>query len=189
MLRRLGLAVLFALAAGNAHAAVWTPDFANSTIQWQAFWNTSPVNGRFRTWQTDFELDPAAPEKGHIKTIITLASVDTQYPERDEALKGPDWFNTAAYPQAVFESHRITKTTQGYVAAGKLTLGGVTLPLAFPFTFTVKPEPGHTQQAFLASTFKVSRKAFHIGSGAWKDTGQIKEMVTVKINLTLTAPQ
>ena len=46
----------------------------------------------------------------------------------DASLLDKDWFNAKQYPEAKFESQKIEKTADGYVANGNLTLKGTTKP-------------------------------------------------------------
>lgn len=182
------LALALLLPAVSASAATWTPDPAQSTLQWQANWGASPVKGVFKSWVAAIAFDPADLTNATITATINIASLDTQYPERDEALKGADWFDAAQHPTATFTSTDIRKTSQGYVAAGHLTLGGVSKPLALPFTLSIAPGAKGTQVATVDAKTTLSRLAFNIGKNDWKSTGQIHDAVTVTLHLVATAP-
>ncbi len=181
----LTLALLFP--AITASAATWTPDLTQSTLQWQSSWGASPVTGVFKSWTAAIVFDPNDLKSASITATINIASLDTNYPERDDALKGADWFDAAQHPTAIFTSTDIRKTSQGYVAAGHLTLGGVSKPLALPFTLSIAPGAGGTQVATVDAKTTLSRLAFNIGKNAWKVTDQIHDAVGISLHLVATA--
>ena len=188
MMRKLLLTLVLLFPAVAASAATWAPDFAQSTLQWQSSWGASPVTGVFKSWTAAIMFDPDDLKSSSITATINIASLDTRYPERDDALRGADWFDTAQHPTATFTSTDIRKTSQGYVAAGHLTLGGVSKPLALPFTLSIAPGAGGTQVATVDAKTTLSRLAFNIGKNAWKSTGQIHDAVHLSLHLVATAP-
>ena len=87
-----------------------------------ASWYGTKFNGRFQTFTAQINLDPADPTKGSITGTVKLDSVNTRDSDRDASLLDKDWFNAKQYPEAKFESQKIEKTADGYVANGNLTL-------------------------------------------------------------------
>jgi polyisoprenoid-binding protein YceI len=75
------------------------------------------------------EFDPAS-QTGQIDVQVQTASLDTGYVQRDEILKGADWFDIAQYPVMRYRSQRFVFEGSRLVAAeGELTLHGITRPL------------------------------------------------------------
>jgi polyisoprenoid-binding protein YceI len=137
---------------------------------------------QFEAFTTAIHFDPARPEAGRITARIDLASVDTGNPERDEVLKGADWFSLARWPRAEFTADRVARDGDGYVARGALTLRGVTGPAALKFRWT-PPAPG--KPARLVGTARLERLAFGVGQGEWRETTYVGNRVDVLVDIQL----
>ena len=58
---------------------------------------------------------------------VSVDSLDTNQPQRDEHLRSPDFFDAAQYPELGFESTAITALDeQTFRITGRLTIHGVT---------------------------------------------------------------
>lgn len=166
-----------------ALAAEWQIVPQTSRLSWSTHFNHQPVSGQFTKWDGKINLDPDHPETGSITITVDVTSITSQDDERDATLKSPDFFNTQSFPQAVFTSTKISKTSQGYVAAGNLSMAGVTKPLAVPFTLTV-----NGKQALAQGTIHISRKAFGIGKGQWAKASQLDDLALVSFTVAATTP-
>lgn len=83
--------------------------------------------GRFNDFDGKFSFDEAAPEKTSVEVTINTNSVDTNHAERDKHLRGDDFFDVAAFPEATFVSTSYTEGEGGKgVLKGDFTLHGVT---------------------------------------------------------------
>ena len=153
-----------------------------SKLGWTVPFNKQPVTGTFEKWNGKIAFDPENLKASSIAINIDLASVNSQDANRDGTLKGPEFFNTSATPTATFTSTEITKTSQGYVASGNLSLAGITKPLAVPFTLTMNGD-----KAIANGTFSLSRNAFGIGKGQWQSATEIADLVTVNFSLNATS--
>jgi polyisoprenoid-binding protein YceI len=91
--------------------------------------------GRFNNFEGSFSYDEAKPQEAKVKVTIDMASVDTNFAERDKHLRSPDFFDVEAFPEATFVS-------TGYKAMGKdkgklmgtLTLRGESKPITIDVT-------------------------------------------------------
>jgi polyisoprenoid-binding protein YceI len=92
--------------------------------------------GRFDRVDATLDFDPAAPVASRLEVIIETASVDSHIPALDDALRGSDWLDATAYPQATYRSTTIevTGADTGRIT-GDLTLRGVTRPVTLAVTF------------------------------------------------------
>ncbi|QUS40843.1 polyisoprenoid-binding protein [Tardiphaga alba] len=90
----------------------------------------SEFSGQFSGASGSLKIDPAKPEASQLKVTVSAASIQTTVPELTEKLKGKEWFDTAAYPQATFNASKITPTgADTATISGDLTLHGVTKPV------------------------------------------------------------
>ncbi|RYG60929.1 MAG: YceI family protein [Alphaproteobacteria bacterium] len=181
-MRKLILTAALTLAALPAFAATsWNLE-PTSKLTWAVPFNKQPVTGQFDTWSADIAFDPASLETSSLTIKVDLTSVNSKDANRDTTLKGPEFFNTATTPTATFTSTKITKTSQGYVAGGNLTLAGVTKPLAVPFTLAI-----NGPKAVAQGKIRLSRNAFGVGKGQWKSASEIADIVEVSFTVNAVA--
>lgn len=96
----------------------------------------SHFTGRFERFDAALDFSEADPAGAHLEAIIDMTSLDIANDEFAATLTGPDWFDAAAFPQAVFRSTavEITGENAGRIA-GDLTLHGVTAPVVLDAVF------------------------------------------------------
>jgi polyisoprenoid-binding protein YceI len=179
-MRTLILTAALTLATLPAFAATqWKVDPAASNLSWTVPFNKQPVTGKFDKWDGQIAFDPADLATSSIVINVDLTSVNSKDANRDGTLKGADFFNTAATPKATYTSSKITKTAQGYVAAGTLSLAGVSKPVALPFTVTITGD-----KAVANGKLMLSRSAFGVGKGQWKSASEIADLVEVTFTVS-----
>jgi polyisoprenoid-binding protein YceI len=166
-----------ALLATSAEAAGFRFDASNSELAFTGDWSGEPVPGTFARFQGRAEFDASAPLKTRFRTEIEVASLDTDDEERDEAMRGPDFFDAEAHPRAVWESAGDCAASGGALRCpGQLTLKGVTRPV--PLTITPAADGGGVE-----GRAELSRTAFGVGSGDWADTDTIADTVAIRFTL------
>lgn len=145
-----------------------------------ALWTGTTINGSFARWESAIRFTPDDPEKTAIRISVDLASASTADSQRDEALKGEDFFDVAVNPRAVFTANRIRALgSNRYEARGTLDLHGASRPVALAFTLRIKDDT-----ARVSGSTKLDRTAFGVGSGEWAATDQIAANVSVAFNFT-----
>jgi len=161
--------------AADAH---YTLDPSKSTLEYQ-FTQAGALNkGKFTKYTVTLDVAGDAPSK--LDVVVEMNSLDTGDKERDDTLKSADLFSVAKFPQSHFTSTQITKTANGYDAAGKLTIRGVSKDVHVPFTFS--PANGS-----LLGKITLKRLDYGVGQGDWKATDQVGNDVVVNYALRLTA--
>jgi polyisoprenoid-binding protein YceI len=176
------LAPLAALAViGTAQAGSWNVATDASSVGFNAEQQGGKFSGKFARFTATIDFDMASPAAGSIVGIVETESVDTRDYDRDASLTEPDWFDTANFPQARFESERIEKAADGtYVAFGNLTLKGTTKPIELTFTFNANGDA-----ATFDGKMSINRFDYKVGQG-WNDTYMVGKDVEVQIKLDLT---
>lgn len=90
------------------------------------------MSGRFDDFSGQFSYDPEQPESAQVEVKIDVASVDTNFAERDKHLRGK-FLETDKYPEATFKSTSFKQEADGsLVMTGDFTLHGVTKQLVIP---------------------------------------------------------
>ena len=125
----------------------------------------SYYSGVFSGVSGTLQLDPAHPDAARLDVTIPIGSVATTSAKLDGELKGPAWFDAAAYPTATFISTRVTPTGLGHAdIAGTLTLHGVSRPEVLKARFVgagVNPLDKHYTVGFEA-TGAIQRSDFGV---------------------------
>lgn len=172
---------LLAVVVGNARAADWRMDPANSRLEFVATFQQNDVPGVFKEFTTQLRLDADKPETNRLDVEVTVSSADMTSPEINDAIRGPDWFDFSGFSRAEFHATDLRQTgSDQFIAHGVLNLKGVQQPVDVPFTWTVV---GDT--ATMTGQVTVERGTFGIGLGEWVATDVVGAAVTVKFKVTL----
>ncbi len=93
----------------------------------------SETHGRFNNVSGSLAYDAANPTKSSLNVTIDANSVDTNNKQRDDHLRGPDFFNVKQFPKIEFKSTKIGVADNGWNVTGTMTMHGeskeVTIPL------------------------------------------------------------
>lgn len=174
--------LLGSLATVSASAANLRADPKSSTLTFSSSYQGEAFSGRFGRFDANIAFDPANFATSRFDVTIMLASADTRNSERDDMLKGVDFFNAAKMPSAHYVATKFRSLGGGrYAADGALTLRGVTRPVTVAFAWTPGATPG------LVGDASVNRLDFGVGTGDWADTATIGNAVKVHTMLKLAA--
>lgn len=182
--------VLFAAGAGLAWAmaapqtaATLVPATTATAGNWQVTTGTlgfsitqmgADITASFATWTADIQFDDATGT-GKVTVTIDMASL-TVGSVTDQA-KGVAFLDTATHPTAMFTAD-IAPSGTAFVAAGTLTLRGVTMPVSLPFDMTITDDT-----ARMTGTTTLNRQDFGIGP-SYKDDKTVGFTATVTVTLT-----
>jgi polyisoprenoid-binding protein YceI len=165
-----------------ALAGVDQSDQDSGRLEFSASQAGATFSGAFKRFRVALEFDPAHPDQGRLDVTVDVASIDTQDPERDEILRGPDFFWAEKHPQAVFHAGRFERAGALWRAPGELTIRGIKKPV--PVTFTIAPASGGGR-AVMKGGAHLSRLAFGLGQGDWASTEWVGDPVEVRFELKL----
>ncbi len=113
---------------------------------------------------------------------IDVASVNTGNEKRDNHLRSDEMFNVEKFPTITFSSSNISKTEDGYLAKGDLTMMGVTKAVEFPFNYFGKQDtPWGFPSAAFAGSIIVNKNDFGLTYGG----GILGEEVNVDFSIEL----
>jgi polyisoprenoid-binding protein YceI len=177
----LGLCGLLAFALRPVQAADWKMDPAGSKLEFVATFEKTAAPGVFKEFDARLRFDPDKPAGGSLDVTVKVTSADMNIADVNKEIRGKDWFDYSAFPQAEFRSTDL-RPTEGnhYVAHGTLLLKGVKQPVEVPFTWTDSADG-----AVMEGEFLLSRGAFGIGAGEWAATNVIGADVKVKFKVKL----
>lgn len=127
------------------------------------------VKGRFDKIQGTLLVDSAAPRNSAVAVTIDARSINTGSAHRDEHLRSADFFDVARFPAITFRSRSVDRAPDGgFVAAGPLTMHGVTREVRIPFrpTHPIIADPHGSTIASFAGTLRLNRKDFALIGGS-----------------------
>jgi len=118
---------------------------------------------RFDRARAQLDWRTGGLENATVEATIDTSSLDTNVPQLDQMVKGPQMLDVARYPQIRFVSTRFERTggARGTLT-GNLTIRGVTQPVTLDVTFNgYAPNPLTKQPTIgFAATGRFSRAKF-----------------------------
>lgn len=137
-----------------------------------------PVEGRFKKFDAKLNYDPAKPEATRAEMEVDLGSIDLGAPDFEDEAKKKDWFNTTAFPKAMFKTESVKALgNDKFEVKGTLTIKGISKPIVASTTL---------KNGVAEGTFTMKRLAYNIGEGSWKDTDTVADDVEVRFRLVLS---
>lgn len=151
-----------------AQARDWQVDPAQSTLTFKDAYQGEAFEGRFKKFDAAISYDEADPAKAKFDVKVDVASVDTASSERDDSLKGSDFFDPKKFPQAHFVTSAFAKGADGSITAqGTLTIRDQTKPVTLKVKFVASGD-----HATLDVDTTLKRLDFGLGTGKdWADVG------------------
>ena len=115
-----------------APSSAWKVDPVHSAVLYRIkHLDTSFSIGRFNGISGTLAYDEAKPEESSVKVEIDASSVDTNYKQREDHLRSPDFFSVKEFPKITFTSAKVGKSGDGYDVSGELSLHGVKKTISF----------------------------------------------------------
>jgi polyisoprenoid-binding protein YceI len=179
------MALLGALAlAPTAHAAPYQAvQLDKSSVSFSFKQMGVAMDGHFAKFTPQISFDPAKPEQTKASIEIDLASVDTGSGEADQEVVGKSWFNTGAFPKALFVAKQVKQTAPNvYEVLGTLTIKG----RARDIKVAMKHTP-QGKQGLLSGSFTLQRADYAIGEGMWSKFDVVANDIQVSFQLTALA--
>jgi len=180
-----GLLLMLTAAAGNLQARCWQTADDVEPVRFTASQTGAPINGSFSVYRGQLCL-PGKDDSGSASVEIETASIDMGLPEFDAEMRGELFFNSARWPTAKFTADRLEpEANDRYRISGTLTIRDISRPLTTKLTFTPQDE-----RLRVTGEISLSRLAFDIGIGEWRDTQWVGDEVTITLdNLLVPARQ
>ncbi|MFK7863765.1 MAG: YceI family protein [Pseudohongiellaceae bacterium] len=119
-------------------SGAYTLDKDHASLLWKInHLGFSTFIGRFNDFDATLDFDPENIENSSLEVVINTAGLDINNEEFAEELRGSNWFDVEAFPQAVFRTTSLLETIDedSFVFEGDLTLKGVTAPVQLEINF------------------------------------------------------
>jgi len=159
----------------------WQSITARSELQFIAYYENQPLEGRFGRFIVSLSTDEKSGQPALLRVEVDVTSADMNDREINDELSQADWFDSGTFPQAIFASHSIVQISEGqFTARGALTLKGIELALDVPFNWQAKEN-----SAEIGGSMQLSRLAWKIGLGEWSGEDIIADTVQLKFKVDL----
>ncbi|MBC54793.1 MAG: hypothetical protein CMQ34_13255 [Gammaproteobacteria bacterium] len=128
----------FETSVAELRGGQYTLDKEHASLLWKIdHLGFSRYIGRFNDFDATLDFDAENVENSSLEVIIETASLDVNNETFAEDLRGPDWFDVATFPQAVFRTTSFVEAVDEdtFVFEGDLTLLGTTGPVTMTVNF------------------------------------------------------
>jgi polyisoprenoid-binding protein YceI len=121
------------------------------------------VRGYFDDVSAKADIDPEHPENASVEVTISLASIRTNHPVRDDDLRSSNFLDVENFPTITFKSTGVQQTGENtFALTGDLTIKGNTRPVTLNVTkygeFNDPGMMGH--RIAYGATGQINRKDF-----------------------------
>ena len=138
------------------------------------------MDGHFAKFSAALNFDPAKPEQAKASFEVDLASIDAGSSEADQEVAGKAWFNTAAFPKAVFVAKQVKQIAPNqYEVLGSLSIKGRSRDIKS----ALKLSP-QGKSSVLSGSFTLQRADFAIGEGMWSKFDVVANDIQVNFQFT-----
>jgi polyisoprenoid-binding protein YceI len=160
-------------------ATTWKLDPAHSELTFKVkHMMISNMKGSFQTFDAEIQAEDDSFKNAKTTATIQTNSVYTNNADRDNHLKGADFFNVEANPTITFETDSLNNEITGH-----LTMNGVTKPVKLDVDFGgINVDPYGQTKAGFSFDGKISRKDFGLVWNAALETGGVMVSDDVKIS-------
>ncbi|MBB3809645.1 cytochrome b/b6 domain-containing protein [Pseudochelatococcus contaminans] len=164
-------------AATEATATAWVIDKAASSIVFSGTHAGSPFEGRFNEWTGDIRFDPDDLSGSKAVVIIDTASARTGDATQENSIGTGEWFNSARFPQARFETSTFAALGEDrYEAKGTLTIKDKPFPVTLPFRLIIDNGVANVE-----GTVELDRTELDLGMFSDPAAEWVSQMIDVKI--------
>ena len=138
------------------------------------------MDGHFAKSSATLNFDSAKPEQAKASIEVDLASIDTGSGEVDQEVVGKAWFNTAAFPKAVFVAKQVKQIAPNqYEVLGSLSIKGRSRDVKTMFKLSPQGK-----SSVLSGSFTLQRADFAIGEGMWSKFDVVANDIQVNFQFT-----
>ncbi|HLS94286.1 polyisoprenoid-binding protein YceI [Sphingobacterium allocomposti] len=162
----------------------WNLDKAHSEIEFRVrHMMISSVKGFFQDFNITMSGDPQDISTASIRIAIPTSSINTKNEQRDQHLRGEDFFDSNQFPEITFESTAIKKLNDGkYDVTGNLTIRNITKPTTFHVEVGgVAKDPWGNEKIGFAFNGRINREDFGLTWNTPLETGGVLVGDEVKI--------
>ncbi len=167
----------------------WNVDPAHSKVGFAVkHMGIATVRGEFAEFEGALEIGEDLAS-ATVHGTVSAASVSTSETQRDEHLRSPDFFDTAAYPEIRFQSTTIEPLNEDeFQIIGRLTIHGITNDIVLHAEVQGSDvDPWGNERVGLEVTGQLSRADYGMKFNQALGSGNVLVADTVKLALDISA--
>jgi polyisoprenoid-binding protein YceI len=171
--------------------STWRLDPTHSSVEFSVkHMMMTTVRGRFKDVRATLTGSEEHPDGCCVEAEIDVSSIDTGVADRDEHLKGADFFDAARYPQITFRSTRYEGTvrTEGdrFRVLGDLRIRDTTIEVTLDCVFAGRgPDPWGNERAGVTAQTEIDRRDWGLRWNQAIETGGV--LVANKVRIEVEA--
>lgn len=171
-------------------ATRWAIDTSHSSVGFSVrHLMISNVRGEFKKFAGEVVLDPQDPAGTSVSATIEVGSIHTREDQRDNHLRGADFFDAEKFPDITFASKRVTRTGDGYDVVGELTIRDQTREVVLKVEDVTdeQADPWGNRRIGASAKTKIRRSEFGITWNAALELGgvMVGDEITINIEVSL----
>ncbi|MCC5866424.1 MAG: YceI family protein [Wenzhouxiangella sp.] len=170
------------VSTANANEQCYRGNADSGELEFRGVAEGSRFTGRFRNFEVRLCLDDQHPETASIEVTVETGSATVGNRQGDTALADEDLFAVERFPEAIWISSSIEAQDEGFLAAGELSLRGVSAsqPVQLQFEFA-------EGRLNLTGSADILRLEYGVGQGEFDDPDFIRDRVDLSFELVLSA--
>ncbi|KCZ51516.1 cytochrome b/b6 domain-containing protein [Hyphomonas pacifica] len=159
----------------------WDVNYDTSEIRFTGIYDKKEFTGTFDDWTADVAFYPDDLANSDVRVTVRTASADAGKKLYNDSLKGAEWFDTNAHPDANIHLTNFRETADGYVADAEISIKSITQTVPLNFTLQID---GDT--ATLDGSAVLNRKALDLGQSSDPSGSWVGQDITVTVTGTAT---
>lgn len=185
-MKKMLIALLFA--TSSLFGASFSVDTSHSSVTFEIkHMMISTVDGSFKAFEGDIDLNPDTKTIEAVSATIDAASIDTGIEKRDNHLRSADFFEVEKFPNMTFTMTSFKQDGDEGVITGDLTIRGITKEVKLESEITGMIVDRGTKKVGMRLEGKINRKDFGLNWNRVIEAGgfAVGEEVKIKANLQL----
>ncbi|MCV6596304.1 MAG: YceI family protein [Mangrovicoccus sp.] len=144
-----------------------------------------PIQGHLPDWDAQIQFDPGQLEATQITVTIDMTHASAGRASFDQDMRGPDWLNTAAQPQASFTATGAEPVgINHYRSDGILQLNGQSAPVSIDFSLLAA---GAAHQ--VTGQASLDRRDYAIGAQAGPEQASYEVTLAFSFRARMLSPR
>jgi polyisoprenoid-binding protein YceI len=171
------------LSTSSESNEIWVLDKSLSSIKFELpILLADNVSGEFKEIEGLIEIDASSKKNNKAIFAVTIESIDLNYNKYKELLFSNIFFDSKNFPKALIDTKKFAYSNEKKLNLNvELNIKGKSNSIPLELNIIKLTE----KLLQIKGKLRFSRTFFHIGTGKWRNTVVLKEMVIIDVNLFL----